>query len=236
MTVSFQSLGLSEERVQQLEKLGFTEPSPIQEQAIPKLLAGLDVAGQAQTGTGKTAAFSLPILEQMDLNNKNVQALILAPTRELAIQVSNAIRELTDDRRVRIFAVYGGSSIERQIQRLERGVQIVVGTPGRVLDLLNRGNLQLDTLTHLVLDEADEMLSMGFIDDVEKILDRAPKDRQTAFFSATMEPSIRKLMNKFMRDPVTVKIEQNKSTPKQIDQVIYMVPRGWSKSRALLPI
>ncbi|MCT7976819.1 DEAD/DEAH box helicase [Laspinema olomoucense] len=236
MTVSFQSLGLSEERVQQLEKLGFTEPSPIQEQAIPKLMAGLDVAGQAQTGTGKTAAFSLPILEQMDVNDKNVQALILAPTRELAIQVSNAIRELTDDRRVRIFAVYGGSSIERQIQRLERGVQIVVGTPGRVLDLLNRGHLNLDTLTHLVLDEADEMLSMGFIDDVEKILDRAPKNRQTAFFSATMEPSIRKLMNKFMRDPVTVKIDQQKSTPKQIDQVIYMVPRGWSKSRALLPI
>lgn len=236
MTVSFQSLGISETRVQHLEKMGFTNPTAIQEEAIPKLLSGQDVAGQAQTGTGKTAAFSLPILEQLELDRKNVQALILTPTRELAIQVCNAIRELSGDRRVRAYSVYGGSSIDRQIQRLERGVQIIVGTPGRILDLLNRGNLKLDSLTHLVLDEADEMLSMGFIDDVEKILAQAPKERQTAFFSATMDYSIRKLVKKFMHNPVTVSIKQTKATPKQIEQRVYMVPRGWSKSRALLPI
>ncbi|MEB3829506.1 DEAD/DEAH box helicase [Phormidium sp. CCY1219] len=236
MTVTFESLGISEARVTHLEKKGFVEPTEIQKEAIPKLLAGEDVGGQAQTGTGKTAAFSLPILEQIDIENREVQALILTPTRELAMQVCNAMRDLNGDRRLRVFAVYGGSSIERQIQRLERGVQIVVGTPGRVLDLLNRDKLNLDSLTHLVLDEADEMLSMGFIDDVEKILAKAPTERQTAFFSATMDASIRKLMQKFMRDPVTVKIEQRKAAPKQIEQRVYMVPRGWSKSRSLLPI
>lgn len=236
MTLSFNSLGLSEARVRHLEKLGFSAPTTIQAQAIPHLLSGRDVVGQAQTGTGKTAAFSLPLLEQIDVNNSAVQALILTPTRELAVQVCQAIRNFSGDRRLQTLAVYGGQAIDRQIQRLQRGVQIVVGTPGRVLDLLSRGDLRLSKLNWLVLDEADEMLNMGFIQDVEKILSQAPAERQTAFFSATMEPSIRELAAKFLRSPVTVTVEQPKAAPTRINQVAYMVPRGWTKARALQPI
>lgn len=236
MTLSFTSLGLSEARARHLEKAGFTAPTPIQAQAIPHLLSGRDVVGLAQTGTGKTAAFSLPILEQIDVNNNAVQALILTPTRELAIQVYQSIRTLTDDRRLKILPTYGGQSIDLQISRLQRGVQIIVGTPGRVLDLLKRGDLKLNKLGWLVLDEADEMLNMGFIQDVEKILSQSPPERQTAFFSATMDPSIRELAAKFLRSPVTVSIEQPKAAPTRINQVVYMVPRGWTKARALQPI
>lgn len=236
MTLTFKNLGLSEARVQHLEKLGLTTPTTIQTQAIPQLLAGRDVVGQSQTGTGKTAAFSLPILERIDLNQKEVQALILTPTRELAMQVSEAIREFKVDRNLWILPVYGGQSIDRQIRRLQQGVHLVVGTPGRVIDLLERGDLKLNKVSWLVLDEADEMLSMGFIDDVEKILKRLPAERQTAFFSATMPPVIRELVAKFLRSPVTVTVEQPKAAPKQINQVAYMVPRGWTKARALQPI
>lgn len=236
MTLSFSSLGLSEARVHRLEKVGFTTPTAIQAQAIPHLLSGRDVVGQAQTGTGKTAAFSLPMLEQMDVNHHGVQALVLTPTRELAVQVCQSIRDFNDDRRINILAVYGGQAIDRQIQRLRKGVQLVVGTPGRVLDLLSRGDLKLNQLNWLVLDEADEMLNMGFIQDVEKILSQAPAERQTAFFSATMDPSIRELAAKFLRSPVTVTVEQPKAAPTRIDQVAYMIPRGWTKARALQPI
>lgn len=236
MDLSFKDLGLSDSRVSQLEKLGFTTPTAIQAEAIPQLLAGRDVVGQAQTGTGKTAAFSLPMLDQIDVSSAAVQALILTPTRELAIQVCDAIRDFSGDRRMGVLAVYGGQAIDRQIRTLQRGAQIVVGTPGRVIDLLERGNLKLDQLNWLVLDEADEMLSMGFIDDVEKILSQAPASRQTAFFSATMEPSIRALVAKHLRSPVNVSIKQPKATPKQINQVVYMVPRGWTKAKALQPI
>lgn len=236
MTLSFQSLGLSEERVRHLEQLGFTAPTAIQAQAIPQLLSGRDVVGQAQTGTGKTAAFSLPILERIDPKSSAVQALILTPTRELALQVCQAIRGFNEDRRVKILTIYGGQSIEQQVSRLHRGVQIVVGTPGRVIDLLNRGALKLDQVNWLVLDEADEMLNMGFIQDVEKILNQAPAERQTAFFSATMEPSIRKLVTKFLRSPITVTIEQPKAAPTRINQIAYSIPRGWTKARAILPI
>lgn len=236
MTLSFNSLGLSEARVRHLEKAGFTVPTTIQAQAIPHLLSGRDVVGQAQTGTGKTAAFSLPLLEQIDVNNHAVQALILTPTRELAVQVCQAIRTFNDDRRMHVLPIYGGQSIELQIQRLQRGVQIIVGTPGRVLDLLKRGDLKLNQLNWLVLDEADEMLNMGFIQDVEKILSQAPPERQTAFFSATMDPSIRELAAKFLRSPVTVTVEQPKAAPTRINQIAYMVPRGWTKARALQPI
>lgn len=236
MTLSFKSLGISETRAHHLEKLGFTAPTPIQAQAIPHLLSGRDVVGQAQTGTGKTAAFSLPILESIDPKIPAVQALILTPTRELAMQVCEAIRDFNGDRRVHVLTVYGGQSIDRQIRRLQQGVPIVVGTPGRVLDLLDRGNLKLDQVNWLVLDEADEMLSMGFIDDVEKILNQAPQNRQTACFSATMPPSIRELVTKFLRSPITVTVEQPKAAPKQINQIAYMVPRGWTKARALQPI
>lgn len=236
MTLSFKSIGLSDERVKILEKAGFTTPTEIQSQAIPHLLSGRDVVGQAQTGTGKTAAFSLPLLEQIDPKNKAVQALILTPTRELALQVCQAIRNFNHDRRVYVLPVYGGQAIERQIQRLRKGTQIVVGTPGRVLDLLSRGDLNLDRTEWLVLDEADEMLNMGFIQDVEKILAQAPSERQTAFFSATMAPPIRELAAKFLRSPVTVTVKQPKAAPNRINQIAYVVPRGWTKARALQPI
>jgi len=236
MSISFTALGLSEVTVHHLEKLGFTTPTAIQSEALPHLLSGRDVVGQAQTGTGKTAAFSLPILERIDPHTPAVQALILTPTRELAMQVYQAIVSFNVHERLRVLPVYGGQAIEPQIQKLHRGVHIVVGTPGRVLDLLSRGSLKLNQLSCLVLDEADEMLNMGFIEDVETILSHAPAERQTAFFSATMAPPIRELATKFLRSPITVTIEQPKATPTQIDQVAYMIPRGWSKSRALQPI
>ncbi|MEQ8541025.1 MAG: DEAD/DEAH box helicase [Coleofasciculus sp. D1-CHI-01] len=236
MTLSFNNLGLSEECLHQLEKLGFDTPTDIQSQAIPELLAGRDVVAQSQTGTGKTAAFSLPILEQLDPNARGVQALILAPTRELARQVADAIRDLTSNRRVGIVTVYGGQSIDRQIRLLQRNAQMVVGTPGRVIDLLDRGDLKLDQVKWVVLDEADEMLSMGFIDDVKKILKQAPKERQSACFSATMPKAIRDLVNQFLKSPVTVTVELSKATPARIEQRVYMIPRGCSKSKALQPI
>ena len=236
MTLSFLSLGISEARAQFLEQQGFTAPTPIQAQAIPQLLAGRDVMGLAQTGTGKTAAFSLPILERIDPTNPAVQALILTPTRELAVQVSAAMRNFMIDRRVKVLPIYGGQSIDLQISRLQRGSQIVVGTPGRVIDLLNRGNLKLNQISWFVLDEADEMLNMGFIQDVEKILSQAPTERQTAFFSATMEPSIRKLVARFLNSPVDVKIDSSNASPSKINQVAYIIPRGWTKARSLQPI
>jgi ATP-dependent RNA helicase DeaD len=236
MTLSFKSLGLSEAGIQQLEKLGFTAPTTIQVQAIPVLLAGRDVVGQSQTGTGKTAAFSLPMLERIDTESRAVQALILTPTRELASQVAEAIRDFSGNRRLGILTVCGGQSMERQIRELKRGIQIVVGTPGRVIDLLDRGDLKLDQIRWVVLDEADEMLSMGFIDDVKKILSKAPVERQTACFSATMPLPIRDLVNKFLKSPVTVTVEQPKATPSRIEQRVYMMPRGWTKAKALQPI
>jgi len=236
MDLSFESLGLSEARIRQLENLGFTKPTSIQSQAIPHLLAGRDMVGQSQTGTGKTAAFSLPILEQIDFDQKAVQALVLTPTRELAVQVGQAINSFVGDQGVRVLAIYGGQAIDRQILQLKRGVHIVVGTPGRVIDLLDRGNLKLDQIRWMVLDEADEMLSMGFIEDVEKILEAAPAERQTALFSATMPPSIRQLVNRFLRSPVTVTVDQPKAAPARINQVAYLVPRHWTKAKALQPI
>lgn len=236
MTISFKSLGLSEARVEQLEKLGFTSPTEVQAQAIPELLQGRDVVGQSQTGTGKTAAFSLPLLEQIDPQTSAVQALILTPTRELAQQVAQAMKAFSYDRRIHILTVYGGQSIERQIRSLQRGVQIVVGTPGRVLDLLNRGELKLEQVCWAVLDEADEMLSMGFIDDVRKILQQVPRERQTACFSATMPKAVKDLVQQFLHEPVTLKVEQPKAAPTRIDQRVYKVPRGWTKVQALQPI
>ncbi len=233
MDLSFESLGLSEARIRQLENLGFTTPTKIQAQAIPQLLAGRDMVGQSQTGTGKTAAFSLPMLEQIDGEHKAVQALILTPTRELAVQVSQAISSFIGNQDLKVLPLYGGQAIDRQMFQLKRGVQIVVGTPGRVIDLLDRGSLKLEHVKWMVLDEADEMLSMGFIDDVEKILEAAPVDRQTALFSATMPPSIRQLVARFLRSPVTVTVEQPKAAPAKIHQVAYLVPRPWTKAKAL---
>ncbi len=236
MSLSFQELGLSQERAELLESMGFSAPTNIQTQAIPQLLNGRDVVGQSQTGTGKTAAFSLPMLERLDPNQKAVQAIVLTPTRELAIQVHAAISQFIGNSYLKAAAIYGGQSIDRQIMQLRRGSQIVVGTPGRVIDLLDRGNLKLDQVRWFVLDEADEMLSMGFIDDVERILSQAPEERQTALFSATMPPSIRMLVNKFLNSPVTVTVEQPKATPNKINQVAYIIPRHWTKAKALQPI
>ncbi|MBD2593146.1 ATP-dependent RNA helicase [Nostoc sp. MBR 210] len=236
MNLSFIELGISQERAEQLEKIGFTAPTNIQIQAIPQLLSGRDVVGQSQTGTGKTAAFSLPILERLDVSQRAVQAVVLTPTRELAIQVHDAVSQFIGNSGLRALAIYGGQSIDRQIMQLKRGVHIVVGTPGRVIDLLERGSLKLDQVKWFVLDEADEMLSMGFIDDVERILSQAPQERQTALFSATMPPSIRMLVNKFLRSPVTVTVEQPKAAPNKINQVAYLIPRHWTKAKALQPI
>ncbi|MGB3787769.1 MAG: DEAD/DEAH box helicase [Phormidesmis sp.] len=233
---SFADLGLSSTCVEHLTQIGFTEPTAIQTQAIPQLLSGHDVVGLAQTGTGKTAAFSLPMLEQVNAGNRYVQALVLTPTRELAMQVSQAMEGFNTNERLYVTSVYGGQSIERQMQRLERGSQIVVGTPGRVIDLIDRGGLILDRLSIMVLDEADEMLNMGFIQDVETILSHTPDERQTAFFSATMEPAIQKLSTRFLKSPVTVSVEAKTSSTARIKQIAYAVPAGWSKPRALMPI
>ncbi|NJL82391.1 MAG: DEAD/DEAH box helicase [Chloroflexaceae bacterium] len=237
MSISFQSLGLSPARAEQLEGLGFQAPTSIQAEAIPQLLAGRDLVGQSQTGTGKTAAFSLPVLETLDLQLRAVQALILTPTRELAQQVTQAIKDLSGgDRRLQVLTVCGGQAIDRQIRSLQKGSQVVVGTPGRILDLLERKELHFDKLRWVVLDEADEMLSMGFIDDVKKILGATPPQRQTACFSATMPKAIRELIEQFLHDPVTVSIKQAKAAPARIEQSVYMIPRQWSKLQALLPI
>lgn len=236
MTSSFADLGLSPDRVKHLTDMGFTKPTAIQAQVIPHLLAGHDAVGLAQTGTGKTAAFALPILEQVNVNNRYVQALVLTPTRELAMQVSQAMQGFAVDRRLRVTAVYGGQSIGQQLQSLRRGSQIVVGTPGRVIDLIDRGGLVLDQVSVMVLDEADEMLNMGFIQDVEKILSHTPDERQTAFFSATMDPAIQKLAARFLKSPVTVSVEPQKAATARIKQIAYVVPKGWTKPRALMPI
>jgi ATP-dependent RNA helicase DeaD len=235
MTLTFQDLGLSPERCQQLESIGFETPTTIQEQAIPLLLSGQDMLAQSQTGTGKTAAYSLPLLDRMERRG-GIQALILTPTRELAQQVAEAMKDFSGDRRLHILTVYGGQSIERQIRSLERGVQIVVGTPGRVIDLIERKKLILDTVNWVVLDEADEMLSMGFIDDVKTILKKTPESRQTACFSATMPREIRELVNQFLKEPALVTVTQTQTTPTRIEQQLYFVPRGWSKAKALQPI
>ncbi len=233
MTSSFHQLGLSQSRVECLEKLGFTAPTPIQSEAIPIFLEGKDIVAQAQTGTGKTAAFGLPILEQVDAEQKVVQALILTPTRELALQVSQAMKSFKVSSAVQVVAIYGGQSIERQISQIRRGAQVLVGTPGRVLDLINRGALVLDQLRVFVLDEADEMLNMGFIPDVQRILSKTSENRQTAFFSATMPPAIYKLTKQFLKDPVTVRVQQPQAAPKRIRQVAYKVPRASARAAVL---
>ncbi len=222
---TFASLGLSPEILKAVDKLGFEEASPIQAAAIPELLSGKDVVGQSQTGSGKTAAFAIPAIEKTDPALHAVQVLVLCPTRELATQVAGEVHKLSAGKRgVHAVPVYGGSSFERQAQELKRGAQIVLGTPGRVIDHLERGTLKLDRLRLIVLDEADRMLDMGFRDDIKKILDAMPADRQTAFFSATVSPAIRKLIDRYARDPVTLKIDQKKVDAPDITQWYYETP------------
>ena len=222
---TFASLGLSPEILKAVDKLGFEEASPIQAAAIPELLAGRDVVGQSQTGSGKTAAFAIPAIEKTDPALHAVQVLVLCPTRELATQVAGEVHKLSAGKRgVHAVPVYGGSSFERQAQELKRGAQIVLGTPGRIIDHLERGTLKLDRLRFIVLDEADRMLDMGFRDDIKKILDAMPADRQTAFFSATVSPAIRKLIDRYARNPVTLKIDQKKVDAPDITQWYYETP------------
>jgi ATP-dependent RNA helicase DeaD len=224
---SFEDLGLRPELVQAITEMGYEAPTPIQEGAIPALLAGGDVLGQAQTGTGKTAAFALPMLSNLDYNRGGVQAIVLAPTRELAIQVSDNIFKYGRGLGVRTATIYGGTSYARQTKKLEEAnygrPMVVVGTPGRTLDLLNQGALKLSDVRYLVLDEADEMLKMGFIDDVETILNATPTDRQTALFSATLADPIRRLAEKYMRDPQLIAIENKTRTVPQTEQRYYFL-------------
>ncbi|QJB56913.1 DEAD/DEAH box helicase [Pseudodesulfovibrio sp. zrk46] len=208
---TFQELGLSEETLAALESKGFTAPTPIQELTIPKLMGGnIDIVGQAQTGTGKTAAFGLPIIECLEEQGGRVQALILAPTRELAIQVADEINSLKGRKRIRVLPVYGGQAIHMQIKALKRGVDVVVGTPGRIMDHMERGTLRLDRLDFFVLDEADEMCNMGFVDDVREILSSANTDRRTLMFSATMPREVMRIAKEFMGDYQTVKVKTEK--------------------------
>ena len=221
-TNGFGGLGLSESTLQAIEKAGYTIPSPIQEQGIPEILKGNDVIGQAQTGTGKTAAFGLPALERIDIDDRSTQALILCPTRELALQVCNELKKLSYGKRgLSIAAVYGGESIMNQIKDLKRGVHIVVGTPGRVIDHLERKTLQLDGIKMFILDEADEMLNMGFRDDIEKVLTQAPKNRQTILFSATMSAPILNISKRFLNNPTHVKVANKEVTVDTIEQWYY---------------
>ena len=231
MTTDFTSLNLREELVQAITELGYAEPTPIQAAIIPIMLGGGDVIGQAQTGTGKTAAFALPILHNFQ-PQRHVQALILAPTRELALQVADSMAVYGKHLDVRVLAVYGGQPYGPQISRLNRGVDVVVGTPGRLLDLMERNSLNIKHIRTLVLDEADEMLNMGFMEDVEKILAETPVDRQTALFSATLPPRIRALANRFMRDPQPVTIKRDTLTLASTEQRYYLVHEA-DKTNAL---
>ncbi len=215
-----------------VERLGFERPTPIQALTIPLLLQGRDVIGQAQTGTGKTAAYGLPLMVQVDPARPDTQALILAPTRELALQVAKALKDFAGSSRLRVVPIYGGQAYGAQLRGLRRGAHIVVGTPGRVMDHMRRGSLRLETLATVVLDEADEMLNMGFIEDIEWILAACPDERQTTLFSATMPPRIRAIAAKYMRDPEHVLIERRTSAAVTIRQRYWLV-RGLNKLDAL---
>ncbi len=207
-----------------LERMGFVTPTEVQARAIPPLRAGQDLIGQAQTGTGKTAAFGIPIVEKIEPSSDHVQALILTPTRELCVQVTEEIGRIGQFRGVRTVAIYGGSSMDRQIEGLERGAQVVIGTPGRVLDLIRRGELRLDRVNTVILDEADRMLDMGFIVDVETILSRCPRERQTALFSATMPYAILRICDRFMkRHPAQVTVRPDLRTVETVRQLVYFV-------------
>lgn len=222
--ILFKDLGLSEETLLAIKAKGFEEPSEIQRKCIPLLLKeGTEVIGQAQTGTGKTAAFALPILETIDSEKKEVQALVLTPTRELALQVAQEINSLRGSRKVEAFPIYGGASMENQIKRLKKGVSIVVGTPGRILDHIKRGTLVLSSLSFLVLDEADEMLDMGFIEDIEEILKSSGENKRMLLFSATMPKRIQKLAENFMKNAIVVRTQSNDSATESADQIYYEV-------------
>jgi ATP-dependent RNA helicase DeaD len=231
MTKTFAELGLAEPTLAALADVGYQSPSPIQEQAIPPLLQGRDVIGQAQTGTGKTAAFGLPIIEYLDTDLGEVQALVLTPTRELCIQVTQAIRAYGATREVNVVAVFGGAPIRNQEAQLIAGGQIVVGTVGRVLDLATRGSLVLHDCRFVVLDEADEMLDLGFLEDVERILARTPNGRQTALFSATIPKEIQALADRYLYEPVVVRVEAPTLTIDTVEQFQLTVAQAQKEAK-----
>ncbi|AUJ31428.1 MAG: DEAD/DEAH box helicase [Liquorilactobacillus nagelii] len=226
--MKFTELGLSDYLLKAIKRSGFEEATPIQEQTIPLVLKGDDVIGQAQTGTGKTAAFGLPILEHVDAKLNQVQALIVSPTRELAIQTQEELFRLGKDEKAKVQVVYGGADIRRQIHSLKRAPQILVGTPGRLLDHIRRHTVDLSQVKTVVLDEADEMLDMGFVEDIESIIKEVPAKRQTLLFSATMPPAILKIGEKFMQEPKIVKIKAKELTTDLVDQ-FYVRARDFEK-------
>jgi ATP-dependent RNA helicase DeaD len=229
--IAFKDLGLAAGIQQAIDELGFDEPTPIQEQAIPELLGGHDVIGQAQTGTGKTAAFGLPLLQYLDPDNEEVQAIVMTPTRELCIQVTQALRAYAEHLDVEIVAVFGGAPIKSQQAQLRAGAQVVVATVGRMMDLMSRQSLVLTAARYVVLDEADEMLDLGFIEDVEKILRMCPSGRQTALFSATMPPPVKRLAESYMYDPTTISITPKTLTVDAIAQAFIEVPAKEKSAR-----
>ncbi|MDA7784601.1 DEAD/DEAH box helicase [Pseudomonadales bacterium] len=232
-SVTFRDLNLSKELLQGLDEVGYETPSPIQAQAIPHLMQGLDILGHAPTGTGKTAAFALPLLSRLDLNDRSVQVMALAPTRELAVQVAEAFKRYAKHiPGFNVLAIYGGQDYSGQIRQLKRGVHVVVGTPGRVMDHMRKGTLKLDRLQALVLDEADEMLRMGFVDEVEWILEQTPPERQMALFSATMPKEIQRIARRHLSDPQEVSIKAKTATAETIRQRYWLVS-GLRKIEAL---
>lgn len=220
----FGSVEVNSHVARALKEIGYEEPTPIQQRCIGPLLAGKDVVGQALTGTGKTAAFGIPLVGQIDPTRKSVQGLVLVPTRELATQVCDELARLAQFSNARVAACYGGQAISRQITALDRGAHIVVGTPGRVLDHLGRGSLKLEELRTIVLDEADQMLDIGFLPDIQRILSHTPPDRQTALFSATMPTPIRRIVNRHMKSPLWVRVGGEIETAPTVCQVYYEVP------------
>ena len=221
----FAHLGLPDDVQAAVSKVGFTQPSPIQAETIPILMEGRDVVGLAQTGTGKTAAFALPVLSQIDVDARHPQALVLAPTRELALQVADSFQSFADHLgRIEVLPIYGGQAYGIQLSGLRRGAQVIVGTPGRVIDHLEKGSLDISQLRFLVLDEADEMLNMGFQEDVERILEDTPDDKQVALFSATMPNSIRRLSKQYLNDPAEITVKSERRTNDNITQRFLLTP------------
>ncbi|MCS0172124.1 DEAD/DEAH box helicase [Vibrio alginolyticus] len=231
--IEFSDLSLNDSILSALDGMGFVSPTPIQAAAIPHLLEGADALGKAQTGTGKTAAFSLPLLNKLDLNQRKPQAIVLAPTRELAIQVAAEMKNLGKNiKGLKVLEIYGGASIVDQMRALKSGAHVVVGTPGRVQDLINRERLHLDEVSTFVLDEADEMLNMGFVDDVTAIMEHAPESAQRVLFSATMPPMLKKIVERFLRDPVTVDVAGKNHTVDKVQQQFWVV-KGVEKDEAM---
>ena len=224
--------------LESLEKAGYVEPTPVQAGLIPRALAGIDVLGQARTGTGKTAAFVIPILERVQPSKRGQgpQALVLVPTRELAVQVREEVVKLAHGRKIHSVAVYGGKPIRGQIEKLERGIEVVIGTPGRVLDHMGRGTLNLNDLSVVVLDEADRMLDIGFRPDIEKILRRCPRDRQTLLLSATVPPPVERLARSYMRDPESLNFSTSDISVETIEQFYCTVDGERIAGHGLAPL